>query len=125
MPSRRSGESFLISGAWRDVRKPCSAPDLAAHGGEGIAEGRVLLAIPSSGYGGQARLGVELCREQGDEGEQAEQTGRRTRNGQVRPLTLALDPEVITHFTEGDLHLPALDEPSDDLERVTGGIGAE
>ena len=32
---------------------------------------------------------------------------------------------MVPHLTESDLHLPALDEPAHDLQRITGGIGAE
>jgi hypothetical protein len=32
---------------------------------------------------------------------------------------------MVAHLAEGDLHLPAPDDPADDLQRVAGGIGAE
>lgn len=35
-------------------------------------------------------------------------------NGDVGTLPLGLDAQVVTHLAEGDLHLPALDEPADD-----------
>ena len=96
-------------------------PELAADGGEGVGKGGVLLAIPGSGCDGQAHIGAEARTQERDEGEQREQAGRRACDGQLRPLPLGLDTEMVTHFPEGDFQLPALNEPGDDLERVAGG----
>ena len=59
------------------------APDFASDGGEGVGEGWALLAIPGAGGCGLAGMGRELPSEQGHEGEQAEQAGRRAGDGLV------------------------------------------
>ena len=100
-------------------------PHVATHGGEGIGEGRTRLAVPSRGRDGQARLGAEPRGQERDDGEQAGPAGRGACDGEVRPLALGLDAEMVAHFPEGDFHLPALDEPADDLQRVAARIGAE
>ena len=69
--------------------------------------------------------GTEGFGEQGHDREQREQAGRGAGDRPVRPLPLGLDAEMVAHLAEGDLHLPALDEPADDLQRVAGGIGAQ
>src|SRR3954447_24327860 len=128
MPSSSAGRSFFTSGAIWDVRKPrldLFPPDLAADSGERVGEGWALLAIPSSRRDHQTRLEAEPGGQERDQGEQPEQTRRRTGNGQVRPLALGLDAEVVTDVPEGDFHLPALDEPGQDLQRIAGEVGAE
>ena len=59
------------------------APEFAAHGGEGVGEGRALFALPGAGGCGPTRLERELLAEQGHEGEQAEQARRRAGDGLV------------------------------------------
>src|SRR3954467_12718243 len=112
---------------WRDLgrEETLFPPDLAADSGERVGEGWALLAIPSSRRDHQTRLEAEPGGQERDQGEQPEQTRRRTGNGQVRPLALGLDAEVVTHVPEGDFHLPALDEPGQDLQRIAGEVGAE
>src|SRR3954468_16353727 len=99
------------------------APELPADGGEGIGEGRALLAVPSRGGDLQARAVVEAGGEQRHDREQPEQAGRRARDRLVRPLALGLDAEMVPHLAEGDLQLPTLDEPADDLQGILAHVG--
>src|SRR3954467_528751 len=112
---------------WRDLgrEETLFPPDLAADGGERVGEGWALLAIPSSRRDRQTLLEAEPGGQERDQGEQPKQTRRRTGDGQVRPLALGLDAEVVTHVPEGDFHLPALDEPGEDLQRIAGEVGTE
>src|SRR5215212_541135 len=128
MPSSSVGRSFFTSGAIWDVRKPCSrqisrrtAASVSAKVGlflryqAAVATARRSWTLLEAEPGGQER----------DQGEQPKQTRRRTGDGQVRPLALGLDAEVVTHVPEGDFHLPALDEPGEDLQRIAGQVGTE
>src|SRR3954468_16710629 len=112
---------------WRDLgrEETLFPPDLAADSGERVGEGRALLAIPSSRRDRQTLLEAEPGGQERDQGEQPEQTRRGARDRLVRPLALGLDAEVVTHVPEGDFHLPALDEPGQDLQRIAGEVGAE
>src|SRR5215204_1789471 len=91
------------------------APELPADRCEGIGEGRVLLAIPSRNAGLQAHTVVEAHGEQRHDREQPKQARRGAGDRLVRPLALGLNAEVVAYLAEGDLHLPTLDEPADDL----------
>src|SRR5215212_5791425 len=101
------------------------APELPPDSGKSVGEGRARLAVPSVDTDGRAGATVEACRKQGHDREQREQAGRRAGNRPIRPLALGLDAEMVAHFAEGDFHLPALDEPADDLQRLASGIGAQ
>src|SRR3954471_13138922 len=101
------------------------APELAPNRGERVGEGGPLLAIPGGGRDLQAGVAAEAVGKQGHDGEQAEQAGRGTGDGLVRPLPLGLDAEVVADLSEGDLQLPALREPADDLQRLLCQVGAE
>ena len=68
---------------------------------------------------------AEAAGKQGHDGEQAEQAGRGASDGLVGPLPLGLDTEVVADFSEGDLQLPALREPAEDLQRLLRQVGAE
>src|SRR3712207_8758253 len=81
-------------------------PDLAPHRGEGVGEGRALLAIPGGVRDAQARVVAEARGEQRHDGEQPEQAGRGAGDRLVRPLPLGLDTEVVADFSESDFQLP-------------------
>ena len=76
------------------------APELAAHGGKRIGEGKAALAMPRADRDSLARLRRKLRGQQGDQGEQAEQAGRRACDGLVRPLALRLHSEVVANLAE-------------------------
>ena len=76
-----------------------SGPDFLTHGGEGIGEGWLRLAIPGRGSDGALGMGAEPVAEQGGEGEQAQQAGRGAGDGAIRPLALGLEPEMIARLT--------------------------
>src|SRR3954470_19614952 len=75
------GSEFLH--LWRDLgrEETLFAPDLAADSGERVGEGWALLAIPSSRRDRQTRLEAEPGGQERDQGEQPEQTRRRTGDG--------------------------------------------
>ena len=58
---------------------------------------------------------AEAVGQQGHDGEQAKQAGRRAGDGLVGPLPLGLDAKVVAGLSECDLQLPALREPAEDL----------
>src|SRR4051812_42263851 len=68
---------------------------------------------------------AEAVGKQGHDGEQAEQAWCGAGNRLVGPLPLGLDAEVVTDLSEGDLQLPALREPAEDLQRLLRQVGAE
>src|SRR3954451_866288 len=80
------------------------APELPPDGSEGVGKGRVSLAVPSGRADGREDAVVEVRGEQGYEGEQPEQAGRRSGDRPVRPLAPRLDAEVIPRLAEGDFH---------------------
>jgi hypothetical protein len=85
----------------------------------------VWFAVPGGRADGRAGAGIKARGKQRHDREQREQAGRGACDGTVRPLALGLDAKMIAHLAEGHLHLPALDEPAHDLQRVARGIGAE
>jgi hypothetical protein len=64
-------------------------------------------------------------RPQGDDGEQAEQNWRGSKNCFVGPLALGFNAEVGADFLEGNLDLPAADEPAEDIARMSVEIGRQ
>src|SRR5271165_274595 len=100
-------------------------PDLAAHGGNGIAEGTVSLGVPGSGRGNQRCFGCEVMRPESNQREQAEQCWGGAHNRQIGPLTLSFDAEMGTNFLKGNLQLPTRDEPLEDIDGSGIKIGAE
>ena len=75
--------------------------------------------------GSERRLGGEIVRPEGNEREQAEQRRGGAHDREVGPLALGFDAEMGTGFLEGDLELPAGDEPLEDIDRSGVEIGAE
>ena len=102
MPSRRAGGSFAVSAGLPGHDETLLAPDLASYRGEGVGEGRPLFVVPGADRNLDPGLAVEASPEQGDDGEQPEQTGRGAGDRLVRPLPLGLDAEVLTDFAESD-----------------------
>jgi hypothetical protein len=96
-----------------------------SYGGEGVGESWPLLAVPSASRDLDPNTAIEASCQQGDDREQPEQAGRRAGDRLVRPLALGLDAGVVACLAEGDLNLPALDEPADDLQRLLRGVGAK
>ena len=100
--------------------KSLMVPDLAAHRRNGIAESAVSLWVPCSGRGNQRRVGCEVMRPEGNQREQAEQCRGRAHNRQIGPLTLSFDAEMDMDLLNGNLQLPAGDEPPEDIDG--GGV---
>ena len=75
--------------------------------------------------GTSGRVGCEVVRPEGDEREQAEQRRGGAHNRKVGPLALGFDAEMGAGFLEGDLELPARDEPLEDIDGSGVEIGAE
>ena len=74
---------------------------------------------------GRACTVAKACSERGHDREQREQARRGAGACPIRPLPLRLEAEMIPGLTEGDLHLPALDEPAPDLQRIAPWSGAQ
>ncbi len=100
-------------------------PDPAAHGGDGIAEGTVRLGVPGSGRGNQRCFGGEVVRPESNQREQAKQRRGGAHDREVGPLPLGFDAQMGTSFLKGDFHLPARDEPLEDIDGGGVEIGAE
>ena len=64
-------------------------------------------------------------RPEGDEREQAKQRRGGAQNGEVGPLALSFDAEMGAGVLEGDLKLPAGDEPLEDIDGSGVEIGTE
>ena len=69
-------------------------PQRAAHEGQSVGEGGVLLGIPGRLPDGDGAGPVRdlVVGQECDEGEQAQEGGRDAADGQVRPLALGLEP---------------------------------
>src|SRR5258708_16146143 len=60
-----------------------------------------------------------------DKGKQAQDDRAGAQNGALRPLALALKPQMGADFLEGDFNAPASNHPGQDLQRVCALVGAE
>ena len=67
MVHERLGD-FLRLGFWGGEAKISLGPQIAAHQGEGVAEGRLSLGVPGGGADGTGAIPEQALREQGDEG---------------------------------------------------------
>ena len=110
----------------RGCRESGVGPQLAAHQGEGVGKGGERFGLP----GGLTKRerGPRVALVMGEErypGEAAEQRWRGPGDCAVRPRALGLDAKVGADRAEGDLQLPAQDEPGDDRERIRGEVGAQ
>ena len=97
-------------GIIRDARKILGLPQTPSHRRQGIAEGCLLLDIPSTLSHCQATIQIQVMGQQCHDRIQAQQTRRGPFNRQVRPLALGLKAQVGAAFLERGLDAPALDE---------------
>ena len=67
----------------------------------------------------------EVVSPEGDKGEQRQQGRRGAGDGFVGPLALSFDAEMGAGVLEGDLKLPAGDEPLKDINSSGVEIGTE
>src|SRR4051794_24766293 len=124
MPSSSAGRSFFTSGAIWDVRKPCSR-QISRRTAASVSA-KVGLFLRYQAAVATARRAWRLSRAaRSVTRENSPSRQGVVRDRLVRPLALGLDAEVVTHFPEGDFHLPALDEPGEDLQRIASEVGAE
>lgn len=65
-----------------------------------------------------------MCPE-GDEGEEAERRRGGAHDRKLGPLALRFDAEMSAGFLEGDLALPARDEPLKEIDGIGVEIGTE
>ena len=100
-------------------------PYFAAYGRDGIAEGEDRFWIPCSGSRFEFSRFGEVVRPESNDGEQTEQGRRGAEDRLVGPLTLGLYAEMSADFLEGDLDLPATDEPGEDVTGTRVDIGGE
>ena len=92
--------------------------------GDGVAEGQAGFGVP------RRAPGAAVCVEQsgspeGCQGIHAQQDGCGAQDCPVGPLPLGLNTEVGAAVLEGDLDLPAPDEPPEDVDGIGGDVGAE
>src|SRR4051812_41824995 len=99
----------------------CGSPQGPAHRRKSVAEGEVPFLVPGSATGLSQPANTRVAGPEGHEGEQAEQSRRRSRNGLVRPLALCLHTQVPAHLCKGHLRGPAADKPTQDIERIGAG----
>ena len=85
----------------------------------------VRLGIPGGGSGPEERVGMEIVRPQGDEGEQAEQRRGGALDSGIGPLALSFHAEMSASFLEGDFELPTRDEPVKHVAWCNVEIGGE
>ena len=100
-------------------------PQVAAHQGDGVHEGRRRLVVPSRCAMGRGSLLPQKLGCQGGPREEPHQDWRSTGNGSIRPLALGLHARVSPHLPGGDLQLPAQHKPLQDLRWVRRRIGTE
>src|SRR5215211_3263523 len=101
-------------------------PQLLAHQGQSIREGRVALAVPSCLSDCLRVLGHMLVSEQRDHGEQSQQCRSSPLDCSLGPMPLSFKSQALTYFLKGGLHLPAPHKPGDDPLRVSSTkIGAK
>src|SRR5689334_12282244 len=100
-----------------------TAPQTTPYHRDRIREGRPLLFIPS-GCANWLDLALDQpIGHQCHHREQPKQDWGRSRNRQVIPLALRLNPEMRPSFFKGYFHSPAADEPTQDLQRRMIQIG--
>src|SRR5215210_3635580 len=125
MPSSSAGRSFFTSGAIWDVRKPCSrqisrrtAASVSAKVGLFLRYQKAVATARRSWR--LSRAAMSVIKENSP-----------SKQGVVRAIALSdhwrwvSTPRWSRHFPEGDFHLPALDEPGEDLQRIASEVGAE
>lgn len=121
---QKRGE-FCAIGVRRGHDKTLGAPELAAHAGEGVGEGRLRLGIPTGLVNG-LRLTEEMeMGQQRHQREDPQERGGGAGDGLLVPLALGLHPQVGAHGLEGGLHLPAAHKPGNDLHRISREIGTQ
>src|SRR3989304_10035110 len=100
-------------------------PAQATHGGDGVAEGRLLLGVPESAESWNAPIAPLPSEDQAHQAEQTQQTRRgasRRAGVPLRPVAWRGKPQVSAHFLERDLDAPAArEEAGDPLRPYAGG----
>ena len=114
---------FDTVSARRGHERNLMSPYFAAYCRDGIAEGQDRFWIPCGGSRFEFSRFGDVVRPESDDGEQAEQGRRGAKDRLVGPLTLGLDAERGADFRDGDLDLPATDEPGEDVTGTRVDIG--
>lgn len=73
-------------------------PQALTHQGDGIRKSRQGFRVPGGSTKGNGLPGAQDMGGEGDPGEQTKEDGSSTSNGQVRPLTLGLDSQVLSRM---------------------------
>src|SRR5688500_3868015 len=92
-------------------------PELLAYRCSGVRERGLCLDIPGSLTNRELAVAGQTVRQQGDDREEPQQDWRSPGDGEVGPLTLSFDSQMSSDFLKRHLHLPALEEP---LQNVAG-----
>ena len=122
----QSGGEFLRIGvAGRPGETLRRQPQVAAHQGDGVDEGRRRFVVPGRSTLDHGVAFLQRVGGQGDPGKESQQDRRGAGDGQVGPLALGLHAQMGPHLLKSDLQLPAQHEPFQDLRRVCRRVGAQ
>lgn len=100
---------------WRRPAKSNVAPQRSPDGGNGTRKRRTLFDIPGGLPNRQTTSTVVRIGEQRHQWIETQQHRGGPLEGQVIPLPLHFDIQMSAHLRKGRLHLPALNEPANDL----------
>ena len=101
------------------------SPQGAAHQGKRIGKGGERFRIPGGSTDSALMMGQQVMSQEGNQGKQAQQDGRGTNDGLVRPLPLGFDAQMLAHMAKGGFHLPTLHKEGQDLLRRERHIGRQ
>lgn len=90
-------------------------PELTTDHREGVHKRGVALLVPGGRAGGSSRSREAFRREERHQRAEAEERRGGAPDGSVGPLALGLQAELAAGFRKGDLELPALHKPGEDL----------
>jgi len=117
--SQGAGELSQVA-CGRGCLKSRVCPQQAPDDSDGVGEGGLAFAVPSSALDEWCALRPLAMSNQGDERKQAEEGGCRPTDGLLRPAASGFDSQVVADLVECHLQLPPQDEPGHDLGR--GGV---
>src|SRR5690554_583734 len=100
-------------------------PKVTTDESQGVRKGSFPFVVPGCLAHGQRLVLAETVRQQGDQGEEAQQRRGGAGNSQVRPLPLGFQTQMSTRFLEGHFQAPATDKEAQNLLRAQGQVGAD
>src|SRR4051795_2334671 len=100
-------------------------PQPLAHQRQSITEGRMRLLVPCRPSHGVGHPLLLLVGEERNQREEPQQRRGNPPDRPLRPMSLRLKAQALTHLLKGALHLPAPHKPRDDLPRFGISVGAQ